>query len=321
MRYGRMRKAWMVAAIAALGLGALSLTAAAKDRYEEKFEKTEALARDGKVSLGNISGDITVKTWDKAEVRIEALKVSEAPSEEKAKENAGLVTIEITRDANVLRIETKYPERKGFWKSDSINVSVDYKLWIPAAASLDVQSVSGDVGLESMGGAVKVKVVSGSIDLVKAAAGADLTTVSGDLTVKDVTGNAFLKTVSGDVEADAIKGSIEAESVSGGIVLGGVSGAASVGAKTISGNVSYKGAVEAKGRYSLKSHSGDIMMTIPSDSAFSFDAETFSGVIDSGFKIEVSGKISNREIRGTINGGGAEVRLATFSGSIDLKKI
>jgi DUF4097 and DUF4098 domain-containing protein YvlB len=320
MRYERITKAWMITALVALGAGVLSLSALAKDRYEEKFEKTEALARDGKVFLGNVSGDVAVKTWDKAEVRIEALKVSEASSEAKAKENIGQVTIEITRESGVLRIDTKYPQRKTFWGGDSVSVSVDYKLWVPAGASVEVKSISGDVDLEALGGAVKARVISGSVTLRKAAAGADLTTVSGDLTIEDVAGNVYLKTVSGDIDIIRIKGSIEAESVSGGIKMREVSGAAGINAKTLSGDVDFQGKLEAKGRYDLKSHSGNVGMVLPGDSAFSFDAETFSGVIDSDFKIEVSGKISPREVHGTINGGGAEVQLSTFSGSVDLKK-
>jgi DUF4097 and DUF4098 domain-containing protein YvlB len=310
----------MIAAIVALGVGALSLSLLAKDRYEEKFEKTEALAKDGKVFLGNVSGDVAVKTWDKAEVRIEALKMSEASSEAKAKENCAQVTIEITREAGVLRIDTKYPHQKRFWGGDSLNVSVDYKLWIPSGASVEVKSVSGDVDLESLGGAVKARVVSGSVVLRKAASGADLTTVSGELTLEDVAGNVYLKTVSGDIGAVRVQGSIDAESVSGGIEMREVSGASGVNAKTLSGDVDYLGGLETKGRYSLKSHSGNVRMSLPADAAFSFDAETFSGDVDSDFKIEVSGKVSPREVHGTINGGGAEVRLSTFSGSIDLKK-
>jgi DUF4097 and DUF4098 domain-containing protein YvlB len=320
MRYGRMTRAGMIAAIVALGVGALSLSVLAKDRYEEKFEKTEALAKDGKVFLANVSGDVAVKTWDKAEVRIEALKVSRASSEAKAKENCAQVTIEVTREAGILRIETKYPDQKRFWGGDSLNVSVDYKLWVPSGASVEVKSVSGDVDLESLGGAVKARVVSGSIILRQAAAGADLNTVSGDLTLENVTGNVYLKTVSGNIEAVRVKGSIEAESVSGGIEMSEISGAAGINAKTVSGDVDYLGGLEAKGRYSLKSHSGNVRMSLPADAAFSFDAETFSGGVDSDFKIEVSGKISPREVHGTINGGGAEVQLSTFSGSIDLKK-
>ena len=209
----------------------LSAEALARDRHEEKFEKTEALAKDGKVFLSNVSGDVEVRTWDKDEVKIDALKVSEASSLSQAKENCGLVTIEVTKEAGLLRIETKYPHQKTFWGGNSINVSVDYKLWIPAKASAEVKSVSGDVELEAIGGAVKAGVVSGSVTLKKAAAGADLNTVSGELTLEDITGNVYLKTVSGDIDVTRIKGSIEAETVSGGIEMREVTEAGSISAK------------------------------------------------------------------------------------------
>jgi len=61
-------------------------------------------------------------------------------------------------------------------------------------------------------------------------------------------------------------------------------------------------------------------MILPSDSSFEFEAKTFSGKIESDFDITVSGKINKREIQGKVGGGGAEVKLSTFSGSIYLKK-
>ena len=216
-------KASIIMASLWLGFVFLSSEALAGDKHEEKFEKTEALAKDGRVYLNNVSGDIEIRTWDKDEVKIDALKVSQASSLSQAKENCGLVTIEVTKDAGLLRIETKYPRKKTFWGGNSINVSVDYKLWIPAKASVEVKSVSGDVDFAAIGGAIKAGVVSGSVTLKKAAAGADLNTVSGELTLEDITGNVYLKTVSGDIEVARIKGSIEAETVSGGIEMHEVS--------------------------------------------------------------------------------------------------
>ena len=121
-------KASIVLASLWLGFVFLSTEALARDKHEEKFEKTEALAKDGKVYLNNISGDIEIRTWDRDEVKIDALKVSEASSLSQAKENCGLVTIEVTKEAGLLRIETKYPHKKTFWGGDSVNVSVNYKL-------------------------------------------------------------------------------------------------------------------------------------------------------------------------------------------------
>jgi DUF4097 and DUF4098 domain-containing protein YvlB len=316
MRNRRMKRTGWIA----ISLLLVFSLAAAKEKYEEKFEKTVALAKDGKVDISNISGDITVLSWNQDQVKIEALKISEASSLEKAKENTAKVTIEVVPEGSLLRIETKYPKSDKFWGGDSVNVSVNYKLWIPEKAALKATNISGDISAEAIGGAVALKAVSGDIHLTKAAGGADCNTVSGDVTVAEVTGSAFLKSVSGDVKAGGVKGSVEAESVSGDIGLTEVSEASTVRVKALSGEVLYRGGVSKQGNYSLKSHSGTVTLYIPADSAFDLEAETFSGEIQSDFEIKVMGKVSPKELSGSVNGGGAVLKVSSFSGDIKLKK-
>jgi len=317
-----------------LVLGLNPVSAVAKEKYEEKFEKTIAVAKDGRVYLSNISGDIRVETWDKAEVKINAFKRSRASSMEKAKENATKVKIEITEEDGVLRIETKYPRSS----TRNLNVSIDYNLMIPSMAGADVNSVSGDIWVANIGGAAKVKTVSGEVtseDIVGtfkgksvsgdvkitgAKKGVECHSVSGDVEAYDVVGDAELHTVSGEVTASRIKGSIEAESVSGDVELTDVSETRVVKAKALSGEIIYAGTINPDGRYSLKSHSGSIRMTIPGSSAFDLEAKTFSGDIDSEFEITISGKMSKKKITGSVNGGGADVDLSTFSGDVILRK-
>ena len=117
-----------------------------------------------------------------------------------------------------------------------------------------------------------------------------------------------------------IKGSVDAETTSGGIKLLDISEASVVKAKALSGSVIYEGKIKPDGRYSLKTHSGRVEMRIPSDSAFDLEAKVFSGSIHSDFDITISGKISKREIRGSVNGGGAAVELSAFSGGVHIKK-
>ena len=312
---------WLAALLgAAFVLAFAAAPAMAEEKFQEKFEKTEALAKNGKLYLNNVSGQIEIMTWKEAQVKIEAVKTSKAGSLARAKENAALVTIEVTKDADLVRVETKYPKKSGgFWGGDSINVSVDYKIWVPDQAAVELKSVSGDVSVAPIGGMAKIGCVSGNVDL-KGAAGADVDLVSGELTLENIAGDAYLKTVSGDIQATAVKGSIEAEAVSGEIDLRDVSEAQTVSAKSVSGGITYVGKIKAGGRYELKAHSGDVRMTIPADSAFDFEANTFSGDIDSDFEIQVVGKISPREIQGTVGKGGATVMLKSFSGSIELKK-
>ena len=294
--------------------------ALAEQKFEEKFAKTVPLSKAGQLYLSNVSGEIEVLTWKDAQVKIEALKTSKADTLDKAKENAAKVTIEVTNDADRVSIETKYPKRMGgFWGGDSINVSVDYKVWIPEQAAVEVKSVSGDVKVAPIGGAAKVKCVSGNVDL-GGAAGADVDLVSGDLTLANIAGDAYLKAVSGNIEASGVKGSVEVEAVSGDIQLLNVSGAQTINAKSVSGNITYTGALNEGGRYEIKTHSGDVRMVVPAGSAFELEANTFSGDIASDFEITVVGKMSPREIHGTVGKGGTTVILKSFSGNVDLKK-
>jgi hypothetical protein len=294
--------------------------ALAKEKYEEKFEKTMALAKDGKVDISNISGNIVATSWSEDQVKIEALKVSTAGSLEKAKENAAKVKIEISQEGDMLRIETKYPKNEKSWGGESINVSVDYKLWIPEKAALKAHSISGSVTAEAIGGTADLKAISGSVRLTKAGGAVNCESISGEVVVSDVTGNAFLKSISGSIEATTIKGSVEAETVSGGVELSGVSEASSVRAKALSGSVVYRGRINREGNYIFKSHSGEVELYLPADSAFDFEAETFSGGIETDFEVKVVGKVSPKEMSGTVNGGGAALKVSSFSGDIKLKK-
>ncbi len=305
---------------AAFILAFVAAPALAAEKFEERFEKTEALAMNGKLYLSNVSGQIEVATWKNAQVKVEALKTSKAGSLAKAKENAAEVTIEVTKEGDLVRVETKYPKRRGgFWGGDSINVSVDYKIWVPEMAAVELKSVSGDVRIAPIGGKAKVNCVSGNVDLL-GAAGAEIDLVSGELTLENIAGDAYVKAVSGNITAIKVMGSIEVEAVSGEIDLRDVSEAQTVNAKSVSGNITYIGKIKMGGRYELKAHSGDVRMTLPADSAFDLDANTFSGDIDIDFEIQVVGKISPREVHGTVGKGGATVVLKCFSGNVDLKK-
>lgn len=316
-----LRKKVSVALIAmAFVVAFVAAPALAEEKFEEKFEKTVPLSKTGKLTLSNISGQIEILTSKDAQVKIEALKVSKAGTLDKAKENAAKVTIEVTGGADLVAVETKYPKRAGgFWGGDSINVSVDYKVWVPDQASVELSSISGDVKVAPVGGAAKVKCVSGNVDLAGAAK-ADIDLVSGDLKMAEIAGDAFIKAVSGDLVVKGIKGSIEVEAVSGDIDLLDAAGAQTVNAKSVSGNITYTGTIKPGSRFEIKAHSGDVSLTVPADSAFDLEASTFSGDIESAFQITTSGKISPREVQGTVGKGGATVILKSFSGNIDLKK-
>jgi hypothetical protein len=334
MRTKKTLYSLMVLVVFFLALGLSPNSSMAKEKYEEKFEKTVSLAKDGKVYLKNLSGDIDVKTWDRSEVKIDAVKISKHSSMDKAKEYAGLVTIEVIEEGSTLSIVTKYPKNG----PKNMSVSVDFNLTIPSGATADINSVSGDLTLADIGGAAKAETVSWNVTLEKvdgtlkakttsgnvivmgAAKGAYCKSVSGSVRVDDVIGDAELHTVSGTIKAGSVKGSITAENTSGDVKLTDVTDAKMIKAKTLSGDVDYAGVVYSDGSYNFRSHSGDVNLAIPSNAAFDLEAQTFSGSIESDFEITLVGKISKKELKGSVNGGGATLEIKTFSGDVHLKK-
>jgi len=300
-------------------LGVFAGVLSAKERYEEKFARTESLDRDGSVSIHNVSGMIRVRSWDKSEVRIDAVKTSEASSLEKARENAGRVTIEVVKQGKILRIETKYPDGKLF-RNNNLNVRVDYVVSIPDQAALRVKNVSGDIDLETIGGSLEVDEVSGDVRIVKALQSVDCRTVNGSIHVRESGGDANLHTISGTITAEAVKGSVEAETVSGDILLRDVREAKTIRAKTISGGIECAGDILPGGRYSFDALSGGISITLPASASFDLEAETFSGSIQTDFPVTMSGKLSPKELRGTVGNGGASLRIKCFSGTVRLRK-
>ncbi len=316
MNNRNMPRTAVVLAVACLAFGLYSGVVRAGERYEEKFNKTESLAKDGKVILSNVSGRIEIQSWDQAQVKIDATKISDSSPLEKAKENCASVIIEVTKSGNIVQISTKYPDH--FLRN--VNVSVNYVIWVPDKASVKIKSVSGGVAATAIGGSLEGDLVSGSVTLSKIAGSVDFRTVSGKIEVQDAGADIDVKTVSGGISATRIKGSVDAETTSGSIVLKEISEAKSVRAKVLSGRISYDGLLGPGSKFELETLSGSIDLTLPANAGFELEAKTFSGHVNSDFPITVSGNISPKELRGVVNNGGSTLRLKTFSGSIDIRK-
>jgi len=297
----------------------LILPLVAGETYQEKFARTENLTRDGLVIINNVSGDIRVMVWKEEKVKIEAVKLARASSEAKAKENADKVTIEVTAEPGLVRIETRYPESRR-WFGGGDNVSVDYTLWIPDRASIESRSVSGDVQVEKAGGAVKVSAVSGNVSIVGGVRTISAKAVSGNVSLTGAEGDCAINSVSGDIHVSRVRGSVEAEVVSGSVKLLEISEAQKVSAKSISGTVEYRGQVLPGGVYRLSSHSGEVRLFLPADSSFDLEASSFSGTVTTDFPVQVIGKLNGKTIQGRVGKGGADVLAKAFSGSVEIRK-
>ena len=108
----------------------------------ERFEQTYPLSSNGKVSVSNVNGSITIESWDRNEVKLEAVKTADS------RESLGSVKINIDSKSDYLKVESEYDQWKnrseGMWKNRKLEVQ--YRLWVPRTAILDeIETVNGSI--------------------------------------------------------------------------------------------------------------------------------------------------------------------------------
>ena len=196
----------------ALLLGALA--GYAGQELREEFHKEYPLDKTGKISLENVNGNVHIQTWDRDEVKVDAVKRA------KKQEHLDEVKIEIDAKPDRIRIKTKYPDSK---KQKNNSVTVDYTLTVPRQSNLTkISAVNGGVEIENVGGNVEASSVNGPVTASGLIGEVNLSTVNGALKASfaAIKSAVSLKSVNGNVtvalpaETDA---DISVNSVNGGI--------------------------------------------------------------------------------------------------------
>lgn len=186
----------------------------------EEFHQTYSISPEGRVELSNINGDVHISSWDRNEVKVDAVKYADT------KEQLDAAKIEIDAGGDYVSIRTKYPDHDHTfnWGSHNNPASVEYTLTVPRKARLDeISLINGALDLSGVSGAVRASCVNGRLEAKNLAGEAKLSTVNGGLE------GSFDKLASNSVELNSVNGgiqltipsdsnaSIEANTVSGGI--------------------------------------------------------------------------------------------------------
>lgn len=155
----------------------LALGAHASDHrgaLSEEFHQTYALTADGRVELDNINGAVHISSWDRNEVKVDAVKYADT------KERLDEAKIEIESGADHLSIRTKYPhyDQSWNWGSHDNPASVEYTLTVPRTARLDeIKLINGSLDVTGMKGEVRASCINGRLEAQDLAGPARLSTI------------------------------------------------------------------------------------------------------------------------------------------------
>jgi DUF4097 and DUF4098 domain-containing protein YvlB len=283
-----------------------------------KESHTLQIGAAGSLVLKNIAGDVTVTAGSGRAATVEVVRRSRGRTEADAKLGLDRVKIEVDHRGERATVTTRYPDDD---RRPPYAVTATYIVTAPAGTSVTIASISGDVSVTNIKGDTTVDVTSGDITVTGCRV-SSVKTVSGDVIVNDgeAEGTLEVSTLSGDVRLQRVKARrLSMSALAGDVVARDiVTGDATL--STQSGDVEFGGAVSGSGRYDLRSHSGDVRVTIP-QGAFDVSARTFNGRITIDPNLGVKTTSSSRtSLRGTVGAGGASLEITTFSGDISITR-
>lgn len=249
---------------------------------EQTFESSNFKNLDVKSYTGNV----TIKTWDKAAVNVlirgnqEALKSIGYNLDNKD----GNITVTTS-----LKIEINKP-----------GIELGIEVYTPKYFNVDVKTLGGDIKLGYLFGNVKLE------------------TLGGDINVSEITGESDLKSTGGSIKISTFKGNVIANTSGGNINLEGLEG--EIKAETSGGDIKVKYTGNNNMGMTLKTTGGDIKVILPETFKAQLDAITTAGEIKTDFSVLVEKDKSGQSLKGIINGGGNIIKCTTTGGKISIIK-
>ena len=263
-----------------------------------RIDTTITVSKGVSIDLSITSGTIKVTSWDKPTVQIRA-----------------------TSESGDLRFEFSQSRVSLSGENQDGGEDADLELIVPKGARVTATAIDGDIDVRGVA-ELEANTISGSLGASDIDGRATLSSVNGDLNATGLGGPVKVNDVSGDIELNDIGGDVSVETVSGEMKLRGVK-SSYVRTSTVSGDVTFDGTLDPKGRYEFHSHSGSFTVTIPKGTGAQIQLRGYNGELRSSCQMMllpgdgVGGH--NRTQTFQIGNGGAKMSFETFSGDVEIR--
>jgi len=273
----------------------LTLAAAMTLAAAQQIDTTITAERGQRLLVNAYGGDVTVRSWNRSAVRVEATA-------------SGSNRVELSSSAAAVTVRTQ--GRRG-------PAEVGLRISIPVWMALSLSGVHTNATIAGTRAPISVETVEGEVNVTGGDGLISLRSVQGSVSLQGARGRISVNSVNEDVQVTNSSGEIMAETVNGEIALEGVD-AATVDASTVNGDISYAGPIRNGGRYSLSTHNGDITLTVAEGASANVAVLTFNGEFESEFPVPLSGTRKGKGFNFTLGSGSAQVTLESFQGTIQL---
>lgn len=233
----------------------------------QKIERSMRVTSESLITLCVASGTLTVRGWDKQEVRVRSTDADQIEFRR----------IDKSKDPNAPanHVDVMVLDKEADPKKDCQAIA-DVDMDIPAGATVQVQTHDGDINVAGVA-TVYAGSQNGDIMIERVTKLVEAGTLGGSISLKDSSGRMHLSAASGVVEAVNVRGgdaddTFEVGTVSGDIQLDRISNQ-KVLAKTVNGTMMMTGPLVKAGYYTFSNVTGDVLLTLPQDASFRLNAK------------------------------------------------
>ena len=266
------------------------------EKHQEEIARSFSLKPGSKVTVRNQRGSIRVRTWDRQEASLKAVKVAWGATSKAARRGVEETEVRTEQRPEGLYIEAVLPER---WPDLDIGrVEVHLELCLPKKVDLDLSNSRGDVRVEDVEGEVSVVNDRGGIALSGIVGGVEIHGDRSPVEVRDVEGEVSISNDRGSVRVEGVDGKVEV--------------------RNDRGNITVRLPEDVRHPYTLQTDRNRIEVHVPSGAAVSVYAKAHRGKVVTDFPLDVSIRGRSSIARGELNGGGPEIRLLTDRGDIHI---
>jgi len=244
-----------------LTTAALALAAALAAPAGAQSDTTFAVRADARLDVSNFGGSISVKTWDRAQVRVVAT-------------HSRRDKLRVRDGGDVVRI--------GMSSSLGPSGVVDMELTVPAAMALNLSGTYTDITVDGTRAPISASTTHGDVNVKGGRDLVRLKSVQGRVPLEGARGRVEVTGVNKGIAVTDVQGDVTAETVNGGIAFERVE-SSNVDAGTVNGTITYDGAVKEGGIYSFRTHDGGITVLLPARPTVTVTVASMEGRVSSDF--------------------------------------
>ena len=285
---------------------------------------TAALDARGTVVVDNHEGRIAVETWDREEVRYEAVVRPEDgadhPEATRVRVEEGSRRFEIRTEYDESRTEDDDSGWFGIGVQQNI-MPVAYRLTVPRGATVEIEDHESTIEVRGLEGRLDVSTHDGSVAVADQAGAATLESHDGPITVENQSGALTIDTHDSRIRLRSVAGRTEITAHDGRIEAEDLSGALSVSTHDGEGRLAF---AELTGDVSVDTHDGDFAVTLPAGTGFDLqtdfsDDADLRGDFDLA-SVRVRGDDEDEvNYAGAVNGGGPRLSFTAHDGAFEVR--